>query len=53
VKDLARSWGGSEALDIVKTNGVDVQWPWVDEVSQLLAVTPEVAVSIAGQRKSE
>jgi hypothetical protein len=53
VKDLARSWGGSEALDIVKTNGVDVQWPWVDEVPQLLAVTPEVAVSIAGQRKSE
>lgn len=31
--------------DIVVTNGVDVKWPWVDEVPVLLAVTPEVAVS--------
>jgi hypothetical protein len=45
VKDLAKSWGESEALDIVKTNGLEVQWPWVDEVPQLLSVTPEVAVS--------
>lgn len=50
VKDLAKSWGGSEAFDIIKTNGVDVQWPWVDEVPQLLSVTPEVAVSLAARR---
>jgi hypothetical protein len=46
VENLAKSWGGSAALDIVKTNGIEVQWPWVDEVPQLLAITPEVAVSI-------
>jgi hypothetical protein len=45
VKGLAKSWGGSEAHDIVKTNGIEVQWPWVDEVPQLLSITPEVAVS--------
>jgi hypothetical protein len=45
VKKLAKSWGESEALDIVKTNGLEVQWPWVDEVPQLLSITPEVAVS--------
>jgi hypothetical protein len=46
VKALAKSWGGAEALDIVKTNGVEVKWPWVDEVPKLLAVTPDAAVSI-------
>jgi hypothetical protein len=46
VESLAKSWGGSAAFDIVKTNGVEVQWPWVDEVPQLLAITPEVSVSI-------
>jgi hypothetical protein len=45
VKGLAKSWGGSEAFDLVKTNGVEIKWPWVNEVPQLLAVTPEVAVS--------
>jgi hypothetical protein len=45
VKGLAKSWGGPEALDIVKTNGLEVQWPWVDEVPQLVSITPEVAVS--------
>ncbi|KAF1921550.1 hypothetical protein BDU57DRAFT_545010 [Ampelomyces quisqualis] len=43
LKNLAKSWGGSEAVDIIKTNGIDVHWPWVDEVPQLLAVTPEIA----------
>jgi hypothetical protein len=46
VESLAKSWGGSAAFDIVKTNGIEVQWPWVDEVPQLLAITPEVSVSI-------
>jgi hypothetical protein len=46
VKDLAKSWGGSEPFDIVKTNGLEIKWPWVDEVPRLLAVTPEVAVCI-------
>lgn len=32
--------------DIVVTNGVDVKWPWVDDVPVLLAVVPEVAVSL-------
>jgi hypothetical protein len=45
VKGLAKSWGGSEAFDLVKTNGVEIKWPWVNEIPQLLAVTPEVAVS--------
>lgn len=45
VKNLAKSWGGSEAFDVVKTNGIEIKWPWVDEVPQLLAVTPEIAVS--------
>jgi hypothetical protein len=52
VKDLAKSWGESEAVDIVKTNGVEIKWPWVDEVPQLLAVTPEVAVSLGKDKES-
>ncbi|KAH7384133.1 hypothetical protein DE146DRAFT_727354 [Phaeosphaeria sp. MPI-PUGE-AT-0046c] len=43
VKSLAKSWGGSEALDVTLTNGIEVQWPWVDEMPKLLAITPEVA----------
>jgi hypothetical protein len=31
--------------DIIMTNGVGVKWPWVDEIPELLAVIPEVAVS--------
>lgn len=31
--------------DMVTTNGIGVKWPWVDEVPELLAVVPEVAVS--------
>jgi len=46
VKSLAKSWGGTEAFDVVKTNGIAIKWPWVDEVPLLLAVTPEVAVSL-------
>jgi hypothetical protein len=52
VKDLAKSWGESEAVDIVKTNGVEIKWPWVDEVPQLLTVTPEVAVSLDKDKES-
>jgi hypothetical protein len=51
VKLLAKSWGGAEAFDIMKTNGVEVKWPWVDEVPQLLAITPEVAVSSTTNEK--
>jgi hypothetical protein len=32
--------------DIVRTNGVEVRWPWVDEIPELLTVIPEVAVSL-------
>jgi hypothetical protein len=32
--------------DIVMTNGVGVKWPWVDDVPELLAIIPEVAVSL-------
>jgi hypothetical protein len=32
--------------DVVMTNGVSVKWPWVDEVPELLAVIPEVAVRL-------
>lgn len=45
VQALAKSRGGSEVVDIVKTNGVPVTWPWVDDVPELLVVMPEVAVS--------
>jgi hypothetical protein len=45
VKSLSKSWGGLEAFDVVKTNGIAIKWPWIDEVPQLMAVTPEVAVS--------
>ncbi|KAF2026862.1 hypothetical protein EK21DRAFT_102934 [Setomelanomma holmii] len=43
LKNLAKSWDGSEAFDVIKTNGLEVKWPWVDDIPQLLAVTPEVA----------
>lgn len=46
--NLAKSWGGSDAFDIVKSNGVEVQWPWVDSMPKFLAITPEVAVSCDG-----
>jgi hypothetical protein len=49
VKSLSKSWGGFEAFDLVKTNGIEIKWPWVDEVPQLMAVTPEVAVSLFGR----
>jgi hypothetical protein len=45
LKNLAKNWGGSDAFDIVKTNGVEVQWPWVDDMPKFLAISPEVAVS--------
>ena len=32
--------------DMVTTNGISVKWPWVDEIPELLAVIPEVAVSL-------
>ncbi|KAL5115573.1 hypothetical protein ACEQ8H_006549 [Pleosporales sp. CAS-2024a] len=41
IEILARSWGGSEAFDLTKTNAVEVKWPWVDDVPVLLALTPE------------
>ncbi|KAH8725812.1 hypothetical protein GQ44DRAFT_680548 [Phaeosphaeriaceae sp. PMI808] len=41
LRDL--SWEVSEALDITKTNGVEVNWPWLDSMPQFLAITPEVA----------
>lgn len=43
VNNLNKTWGESPAFDIIKTNGISVKWPWVDDVPQLLAVTPEVA----------
>jgi hypothetical protein len=52
VKSLARSWGGSKSFDIVKTNGIEVKWPWVDDIPQLLAVTPEAAVSLTPIRST-
>lgn len=33
------------AADIVLTNGITVKWPWAADVPELLAITPEVAVS--------
>lgn len=48
VKNLSKSWGGSQAFDVIKTNGIEVQWPWVDDMPKLLAITPEVAVSCHG-----
>lgn len=48
VKSLAKSWGGSEAFDVTKSNGIEVQWPWVDDMPKFLAITPEVAVSCHG-----
>lgn len=47
IEKLVKTWGGAEAFDITMTNAQEVNWPWVDEVPKLLAVTPEVAVSIA------
>jgi hypothetical protein len=44
VKELDVNVDGT-VEDIVRTNGVEVKWPWVDEVPELLAVIPEVAVS--------
>jgi hypothetical protein len=46
VNGLAKSWGVPGPRDIIKTNGIEVQWPWVDENPTLLAVTPEIAVSL-------
>lgn len=43
VERLARNKKGGEQ-DIIETNGITVKWPWEDEVPQLLAITPEVAV---------
>jgi hypothetical protein len=44
LEELAKTRGGSDAVDVVLTNGIAVKWPWVDDVPVLLAVTPEVAV---------
>lgn len=44
VRTLARTWGGPQAIDVVRTNSLEIKWPWVDEVPALLAVTPEIAV---------
>jgi hypothetical protein len=49
ISKLARSWGGAEAFDITMTNAQEVTWPWVDDVPKLLAITPEVAVSLTRQ----
>lgn len=46
VEKLARNKKGG-AQDIIETNGITVKWPWEDEVPQLLAVTPEVAVRVS------
>jgi hypothetical protein len=46
VEGLAKSWGDPAARDIIKTNGIEVKWPWIDENPQLLTVTPEIAVSL-------
>jgi hypothetical protein len=51
VNGLAKSWGFPGPRDIIKTNGIEVQWPWVDENPTLLAVTPEIAVSLGIQSK--
>jgi hypothetical protein len=51
-KSMAKSWGGTEASDLTKTNGIEVKWPWVDEVPLLLAVTPEVAVGLTITKKN-
>ena len=45
VLSLDRS--GDSIQDMISTNGIAVKWPWVDDVPKLLAVVPEVAVSIA------
>lgn len=37
---------GEEVEGIILTNGITIKWPWADDVPELLAVTPEVAVSI-------
>lgn len=43
VRELSWNQYGS-VDDIVTTNGIGVKWPWVDEMPELLSVTPEVAV---------
>lgn len=44
VQALSGNADGSIA-DIVETNGIGVKWSWVDDMPELLSVTPEVAVS--------
>lgn len=44
VTDLDASHGNA-VQDLAVTNGITVKWPWADEVPELLAITPEVAVS--------
>lgn len=46
VRSLSKTWAGTEAFSLMKTNGFEIKWPWVDDVPQLLAVTPEVAVCL-------
>jgi hypothetical protein len=36
---------GNAIQDLAVTNGITVKWPWADEVPELLAIAPEVAVS--------
>jgi hypothetical protein len=44
VKELSGNEDGS-IDDIAKTNGIRFTWPWVDDMPELLSVTPEIAVS--------
>ena len=46
VENLVVSRDGG-VKEIILTNGITVKWPWADEVPELLAVTPEAAVSIS------
>lgn len=44
VKQL-RGTRGNRLADVIEGNQITVKWPWTDEVPQLLALAPEVAVS--------